>query len=99
MPGLRWSEENAPCWLERDCATMRPPVSSEITHTLAPICGVPEESRTMPESVPKPGLAEAGTATASAANMTQPKVRYIFMRLVPFQWLSLKPLSASRQVE
>lgn len=53
---------------------MRPP-SSEISHTLAPICGVPEESKTTPEIVPNPGFAAVEAAITRVATTTQPRVR------------------------
>src|SRR3981189_2782605 len=45
FPGLRRSVKKAPCWLESSCETVRPPASSEISQTVAPICGVPDGSR------------------------------------------------------
>src|SRR5579862_1149941 len=91
-PGLRRSVKNAPCWLELSCATVRP-ASSEISQTLAPICGVPEGSRTTPEIVPKPCLAAAGVTHTTTAIKTQPRARqFDFMGT---GYLPVAPLSAT----
>src|SRR5882762_4838716 len=74
FPGLRRSVKKAPCWLESCCETVRPPASSEMSHTVAPICGVPDGSSTMPEIVPYPGLAVAEPARTRTMTMTQPRV-------------------------
>src|SRR5882762_5926644 len=89
FPGLRRSVKKAPCWLESSCETVRPPASSEMSQTVAPICGVPDGSSTMPEIVPYPGLAVAALFTAGGVTVKSAERETVCLVKRSVAWIAI----------